>query len=73
MARRVDNEIVWALLMRPQAHRRSAEAEHRTTLTAHERARRRAFAKTLAAMPDVGIDADFERVDSVERSAPVWD
>jgi antitoxin FitA len=73
MARRVDNETIRALLVRPPAHGRSAEGELRMTPTAHERARRRAFAKALAAMPEVGVDADFERVDSVERSAPVWD
>jgi plasmid stability protein len=71
MARRVDNETTRALLVRSPAPGRSAEGERRVTLTAHERARRRAFAKALGAMPDVGVDADFERVDSVERSAPV--
>jgi plasmid stability protein len=73
MARRVDNETTRALLVRPPAHGRSAEGERRMTLTAQERARRHVFTKALAAMPDVGVDADFERVDSVERSAPVWD
>ena len=29
--------------------------------------------KALVTMPDVGVDADFERVHSVERSAPLWD
>jgi antitoxin FitA len=64
MARRVDNQIGRAHLARPSAHGRSAETKQRTILTARDRARRRAFAKALAAMPDVGVDTYFERVDS---------
>jgi antitoxin FitA len=73
MARRVDDEIGWALKERPGAHGPSAEAEHRTILAALARARRGAFAEVLASMPDVGVDADFERVDSTGRSPHIFD
>jgi plasmid stability protein len=73
MARRVDTESGRALLAQSPAYGRSAEAEQRTIFTARDRARQRAFARALAAMPDVGVDADFERVDSVECSANVCD
>ena len=68
MARRIEDKIGRALLAQPPACGRSEEAKQRTISTARDRARQRAFAKALAAMPDVGVDADFERVDSVERS-----
>ena len=67
MARRVDTESGRALVAHSLAYGRSAKAKQRTILTAHDRARQRAFAKALAAMPDGGVDADFERVDSIGR------
>ncbi len=74
LVRGVDDEIVRALKERAGAHGRSAEAEHRAILTAAlARPRRRAFAEVLASMPDVGADADFERVDATERSPHVFD
>jgi plasmid stability protein len=74
LVRGVDDEIVRALKERAGAHGRSAEAEHRAILAAAlARPRRRTFAEVLASMPDVGLDADFERVDSAERSAHVFD
>ena len=70
LVRGVDEEIVRALKERAGAHGQSAEAEHRAILIAAlARPRRRTFAQVLASMPDVGLDSDFERVDSVERSA----
>lgn len=74
LVRGIDEELVRALKERAGAHGRSAEAEHRAILTAAlARPRRRTFAQVLASMPDVGLDADFERVDSVGRSAHVFD
>jgi plasmid stability protein len=74
LVRGVDDDIVRALKERAGAHGRSAEAEHRAILAAAlARPRRRAFAEVLASMPAVGVDADFERVDSAERSPHVFD
>jgi antitoxin FitA len=74
LVRGVDDELVRALKERAGAHGRSAEAEHRAILKAAlARPRRRSFAEVLASMPEVGLDADFERVESAERSAHVFD
>jgi antitoxin FitA len=74
LVRGVDDEIVRALKERAGAHGRSAEAEHRAILAAAlARPRRRTLAEVLASMPDVGVDADFERVDMAERSQNVFD
>ena len=74
LVRGVDDEIVRALKKRAGAHGRSAEAEHRAILAAAlARPRRRTFAEVLASMPDVGLDADFERVDTAGRSPHVSD
>jgi plasmid stability protein len=54
--------------------RRSAEAEHRRI---PEEAllvpRKRSLAEVLAAMPDVGRDADFARVETTEPAKHVFD
>lgn len=61
----IDHATVEALKMRASRHGRSAEAEHRAILeTALRRTRRRSFAEALAAMPDVGWDEDFTRMDN---------
>jgi antitoxin FitA len=74
LVRGVDDEVVRALKERAGAHGRSAEAEHRAILAAAlARPRRRTLAEVLASMPDVGVDADFERVDMAERSSNVFD
>ena len=63
LVRGVDEEIVLALKARASANGRSVEAEHREILTlALTRPRRPSFAEVLASIPDVGTDADFERV-----------
>ena len=62
LVRGVDDGIVQALKKRAGAHGRSAEAEHRAILTAALMSPpRRNLAELLASMPDVGLDADFER------------
>ena len=63
LVRGIDQAVVRALKERAEAHGRSVEAEHREILaTAFERLRRRGFAEVLASMPNVGTDADFERL-----------
>jgi plasmid stability protein len=62
--RNLDPEIVDALKQRAAARGHSAEAEHRESLKATLlRPPRRNFAEVLAAMPDVGQDQDFARVE----------
>jgi antitoxin FitA len=74
LVRGVDDEIVRALKERAGAHGRSAEAEHREILAeALLRPRKRSFADVLASMPNVGTDADFERVQSAEEAPRVFD
>ena len=74
LVRGVDGEIARALKERAGAHGRSAEAEHREILKAAlTRPRRRTFAQVLASMPDVGLDSDFERVDTTELPPHVFD
>jgi antitoxin FitA len=74
LVRGVDEEIVRALKERAGRHGRSAEAEHREILAAAlAHPRRRSFAEVLASMPDVGADADFERVESGQETPSVFD
>jgi plasmid stability protein len=74
LVRGVDEEIVRALKERAGKHGRSAEAEHREILAAAlALPRRRSFAEVLASMPDVGADADFERVESGKAAPSVFD
>jgi plasmid stability protein len=74
LVRGVGEELVRALKERAGAHGRSAEAEHRAILAAAlARPRRRNLAELLAAMPSVGTDADFARVQSTEASPRVFD
>ena len=74
LVRGIDEELVEALKARAVAHGRSAEAEHREILAAAlRRPRRRTFAAVLAAMPDVGDDSDFERVERAGEVPGVFD
>jgi antitoxin FitA len=74
LVRGIDEELVRALKERAGAHGRSAEAEHREILAAAlARPRRRSLAEILAAMPEVGADADFERVASNRQAPDVFD
>ena len=62
MVRHVDEAVVRALKKRAVQRHHSAEQEHRDILEqALLRPRRRSLAEVLAAMPDAGEDADFER------------
>lgn len=74
LVRGIDDELVRALKERAGMHGRSAEAEHREILaSALQRPRRKNFAQVLAAMPDVGLDADFERAEADEKPHRVFD
>lgn len=64
VVRNLDQRIVDALKQRAVQHGRSAEAEHRALLEELLLKRKgKSFAEVLAAMPDVGRDEDFERVE----------
>ena len=64
LVRDVDDAIVKALRELAARHGRSAEAEHREILAkALRRTRRLTFAEVLAAVPNVGTDQDFARVE----------
>jgi plasmid stability protein len=63
LVRNIDESLVRALKARAGAHGRSAEAEHRDILAqALGGPPRRSLAEILAAMPDVGLDSDFDRI-----------
>ena len=74
VVRNVDDRIAQALKKRAARHNRSAEAEHRAILEqALVTTRRKPLAEVLASMPNVGRDADFERVDEGEDASRVLD
>lgn len=74
LVRGVDEAIVRALKQRAGEHGHSTEAEHRAILCAALAGpRRRSFAEVVAAMPDVGTDADFERVSTATEAPRVFD
>jgi plasmid stability protein len=63
IVRNLEEEIVKALKLRAARHGRSAEEEHREILRhALRPGPQTSFKELLAAMPPVGEDADFERV-----------
>jgi plasmid stability protein len=68
IVRGIDASLVQALKRRAATHGRSAEAEHREILaSALHRPRKRHLAEALRAIPGVGKDDDFVRVeDSTE-------
>jgi plasmid stability protein len=64
IVRDIDDAIVQALKRRAARHGRSAEAEHRDILARALRSpRKRHFAEVLAAIPPVGRDEDFARIE----------
>jgi len=63
VVRRIGDDLVDRLKERAAANQRSAEEEHRQILSRALRGpKRRSFAEVLAAMPNVGQDADFARL-----------
>ena len=74
LVRGVDEALVQALKKRSGAHGRSQEAELRAILAAALLSPpRRNLADLLAAMPDVGVDADFQSQDEPAVAADVFD
>ena len=73
LVRGVDDDLVQALKKRAGAHGRSQEAELRAILAAAlQSPPRRRLAELLASMPEVGVDADFQRQDDPEAAADVF-
>ena len=74
LVRGVDDALVQALKKRAGAHGRSQEAELRAILAAALLSPpRRNLAELLAAIPEVGVDADFRRLDDQRAAADVFD
>ena len=74
LVRGVDDALVQALKKRAGAHGRSQEAELRAILAAALLTPpRRNLAQLLAAMPEVGVDADFQRRNDQRAAADVFD
>ncbi len=72
IVRDIDPSLVAALKQRAAKHGRSAEAEHREILArALRRPRKRHLAEVLAAIPNVGRDDDFARVEDVTEAQRV--
>jgi antitoxin FitA len=72
LVRGVDDAVAAALKARARAHGRSTEAEHRALLAeALTRPRRRTFAQALLAMPNVGNDEDFARIEDANPAPDV--
>jgi plasmid stability protein len=68
LVRNVEAEVVEALKARSGKHGVSAEEEHRRILRAALlKPRKKSFAEALLAIPDVGEDRDFQRVQVNER------
>jgi plasmid stability protein len=69
MVRNVDEAVVRALKRRAARRNHSAEQEHRDILEqALLHPKRRSLADVLAAMPDVGEDSDFQRLQTDRRT-----
>jgi len=73
VVRNLDKNIVVALKQRAARHGRSAEAEHRALLEdVLLRPKGKSFAEALAAMPDIGRDEDFIRLEDEAGSGHVF-
>ncbi len=72
IVRGVEDATVRALKQRAARHGRSAEAEHRDILVRALRGpRKQILAEVLAAIPAVGRDEDFARVEDVREARRV--
>ena len=73
VVRNLDQHIVDALKQRAAKHGRSMEAEHRALLEELLlRPKGKSFAEALKAMPNVGEDEDFERLEDEVENAHVF-
>ncbi len=74
IVRNLDQRIVDALKQRAARHGRSAEAEHRALLESLlVQPARKSFAELIVAMPNVGRDEDFERIEDSSANKHVFD
>ena len=74
IVRDIDELLVQTLKRRAARHGRSAEAEHREILAqALRRPRKRHLAEALAAIPAIGRDGDFARVEDAAEAKRVPD
>ncbi|CAB3758952.1 FitA-like ribbon-helix-helix domain-containing protein [Paraburkholderia solisilvae] len=65
LVRGLDEALVQRLRERAAANGRSVEAEHRDILAeALHHPKKLSFAALLMSMPEVGTDADFERINN---------
>jgi antitoxin FitA len=65
LVRGLDEALVQRLRKQAAANGRSVEAEHREILAqALHHPKKLGFAEVLMSMPDVGADADFERINN---------
>ena len=73
IVRKLEPEIIEALKQRAARNGRSAEMEHRAILREVLLVlKKRSLAEILAAMPNVGTDADFERIQGKQQVADVF-
>ncbi|MDP2178037.1 FitA-like ribbon-helix-helix domain-containing protein [Methylicorpusculum sp.] len=73
VVRNLDATLINALKQRAVEHQRSTEAEHRAILAeVLLKPARKSFAEVLASMPDVGDDADFQRINDDGKVADVF-
>jgi len=74
VVRNLDQRIVNALKQRAARHGRSAEAEHRAILEEIllPKPGKKSFAEVLSSMPNVGQDADFERIEDADQEDHVF-
>ena len=73
IVRKLEPEIIEALKQRAARNGRSAEMEHRAILREVLLVlKKRSLAEVLAAMPNVGTDADFERIQGKQQVADVF-
>ena len=73
VVRNLDQRIVDAPKQRAARHGRSAEAEHRALLEELLlQPKAKSFAEVLTAMPDVGEDEDFERLEDAAGNDHVF-
>ena len=73
VVRNLDETIINALKQRAVEHHRSTEAEHRAILAeVLLKPPRKSFAEALASIPNVGNDADFQRINDDTLAADVF-
>lgn len=73
IVRNLDAATINALKARAAQHHRSTEAEHRAILVdVLQKPTRKSIAEVLLAMPNVGMDSDFERLPDEIKAPDVF-